>query len=91
MELECNFLGSFSCLLLGRGSHMFSSVAGRLPVKAEKKKHEQAHLHPLALVCKGRHAVFPVPRQQDTSVFGAQGILSSCAATDIVVFVASAR
>jgi len=31
-----------------------------------RKEHEQAHLNPLALVCEGRHAVFPVPLQQDT-------------------------
>ena len=42
---------------------------------------------PFTLVCEDRRAVFPMPLQQDAEVFGAQGILSSCAAIDVVIFV----
>jgi hypothetical protein len=60
-----------------------SSVPGRLPVKAEKSI-SRLRLHPLTPIREDRHAVFPMPLQQDTEVFGAQGILSSGAATDII-------
>ena len=51
-----------------------SRIAGRLPVKAQRSR-SRLILDPLALVCKVRCAVLPVPLQQDAEVFGAQGIL----------------
>jgi hypothetical protein len=42
--------------IVGKGRSWPTADEGR-------KEHEQAHLHPLELVCKGRHAVFTVPLQ----------------------------
>jgi hypothetical protein len=44
-------------------------------------------LDPLTLIREDARAVFPMALQQDAEVFGAQNILSSGAATGLVVFV----
>jgi hypothetical protein len=44
-------------------------------------------LNPLTLVREGRRVVSPILLQQDADVFGAQGILSPGAVTDLAVFV----
>jgi hypothetical protein len=41
----------------------------------------------MTLVREGRRAVFLMPLQQDAEIFGARGILSSGAATNVVVFI----
>jgi hypothetical protein len=63
-----------------------SRVAGRLLVKAENSISR--------FICtlwrsfaKIDVPYFPVSLQQGTEVFSARGILSSCATTDVVVFV----
>jgi hypothetical protein len=61
-------------------------VAGRLPVK-EDQSLSRLSSHRLRSVRKINVAILPMPLKQDTEVFGAQGLLSSGAATDLVVFV----
>ena len=51
------------------------------------EQHEQAHLSPSTLDREGSRVVFPVSLRQNAQVFGAQHVLSSDVATNVVVFV----
>jgi hypothetical protein len=53
----------------------------------KNQKGSEAHLNPLTFIREDRCTVFPMLLEQDAEVFAAQGIFSSGAATDVVVFV----